>query len=80
MAFLCCTVTADAIMLNSSVYNAEVKLAFQTVGKYLTTVAVVFDHPDIVRSNPLTYNVQGTYRNQLAIDHQGRVTLKQKFR
>lgn len=72
-------VTADAIMLNSSVYNAEVKLAFQTIGKYLTTVAVVFDHPDIVRSNPLTYNVQGTYRNQLAIDHQGRVTLKQKF-
>ena len=67
-------------MLNASVYNADVKLAFQTFGTYLTTVGVVFDHHDIVRKNPMTYNVAGSYRNQLAIDSQGRVTLKGKFR
>ena len=67
-------------MLNASVYNADVKLLFQTVGKYLTTVGVVFDRHDIVRKNPVTYSVAGSYRNQLAIDHQGRVTLKGKFR
>ena len=67
-------------MLNASVYNADVKLLFQTVGKYLTTVGVVFDRHDIVRKNPMTYNVIGSYRNQLAIDNQGRVTLKGKFR
>ena len=67
-------------MLNSTVYNVEVKLAFQKIGEHLTTVAVVFDDPDIVDNNPMTYNVQGTYQNQLAIDHQGRVTLKGKFR
>ena len=67
-------------MLNASVYNVDVKLAFQTFGKNLTTVGVVFDHPDIVGNNPMTYNVAGSYRNQLAIDHQGRVTLIGKFR
>ena len=67
-------------MLNSTVYNVEVKLAFQKIGEHLTTVAVMFDHPDIVGNGLITYNVAGSYRNQLAIDHQGRVTLKGKFR
>lgn len=67
-------------MLNSTEYNVDVKLAFQTVGDHLITVAVVFDHHDIVDNNPMTYNVAVSYRNQLAIDNQGRVTLKGKFR
>ena len=67
-------------MLNSTEYDVDVKLAFQMVGKVLTTVGVVFDHPDIVGNNPMTYTVALSYRNQLDIDHQGRVTLKRKFR
>ena len=79
LSSLCCTVTADAIMLNSSVYNVDVKLAFQKVGDYLTSVGVVLDHPDIVGNSPTTYTVQETYSNQIAIDHLGQVTLKEKF-
>ena len=66
-------------MLNSTEYNVDVKLAFQKIGEHLISVAVVFDDPDIVDNNPMTYTVAVSYRNQLTIDHQGRVTLKRKF-
>ena len=60
-------------------YTAEVKLAFHKVGDNLTTVGVVFNDSNIMNIFHVTYNAFGSYRNQIAIDHQGRVTVKQKF-
>ena len=70
---------ADSIRLNSTVYTAEVKLAFHEVGDYLTTVGVVFNDSEILDILHVVYNTNGFYRNRIAIDHQGRVTVNQKF-
>ena len=57
-------------------YTAEVKLAFQRVGDYLTTVTLVHGDSDIIH---VTYNTNGLYHDQIAIDNHGNVTLKKKF-
>ena len=70
---------ADSIRLNSTEYSVEVKLVFHEVGDYLTTVGVVYNHSDIMKLNHVVYNTYGGSRQLIAIDHQGRVTVKQKF-
>ena len=66
-------------MLSATDYYVEVKLAFHEVGDYLTTVTVIYNHSDILGAAHITYNPQGSYRNYIAIDHQGKVTVREKF-
>ena len=67
------------IELNASTYNVNVSLMFHEIGDYLTSIGVNYNDSEIEELVSVTFDVQGSYSRYVAIDDDGRATVKEKF-